>query len=126
MELAEPVFLNPSSHESIVEVLWFIGKQAGIKHYGGNEREWVTIVCDGLPYGLVRSAIDGSKEFGWVHLLPGLLHEEMNMTKSFVELSWNITYSTFGKQIGYNSERLSILQILVQLEVYRDAVGLEC
>ena len=110
-----------------------------MKQYGGNIREWVTILCDGLPYGLVQTVIDetkdetGKKEFRWVHLLPGLLHEEMNMLKSFVELNWEITYSQFGKEMGYKSERAAAFfksagdhhKSWYNLCIYRDALALE-
>jgi hypothetical protein len=88
ISLDEPIFVNPNSHSSIKTILRTIGSRAGVKQYGGNQREWITIICDGLPYGLVQTVIEstidketGKMEFGWVHLLPGLLHEEMNMVK---------------------------------------------
>lgn len=139
ISLSEPIFVNPNSFDSIIKILRSIGERAGVKQYGGNIREWVTILCDGLPYGLVQTVIDetkdetGKKEFGWVHLLPGLLHEEMNMLKSFVELNWEITYSQFGKEMGYKSERAAAFfksagdhhKSWYNLCIYRDALALE-
>ena len=49
--LGQPIFVNPCSIEALATVFREIGKQAGIKQYGG-AREWLTIVCDGLPYVL--------------------------------------------------------------------------
>ena len=43
------------------------------------------MVCDGVPYNL---ALKIKKDFPWLILIPGALHEEMNMLKAFVELNW--------------------------------------
>ena len=47
--LGHHIFVNPCSILALATVFRNIGKQAGIKPYGGS-REWITIVCDGLPY----------------------------------------------------------------------------
>jgi hypothetical protein len=139
ISLMEPVFVNPNSFKSITEILRFIGKKAGIKQYGGNLREWITIICDGLPYSLVAKVIEttmdekGNKEFGWVHLLPGLLHEEMNMLKAYIELNWNIMYSVFGNEMGFQSGKAQAFfksagdhhKAWYNLCIYRDALALE-
>ena len=44
-----PVLVNPCSFEAVATVFRDIGRQGGIKQYGG-QREWMTVVCDGLPY----------------------------------------------------------------------------
>ncbi|MEW8547705.1 MAG: hypothetical protein AB2693_29710 [Candidatus Thiodiazotropha sp.] len=49
----DPVFVNPNSFDSLKLVLRHIGNLAGIKRYGGTEREWVIVCCDGLPYTMV-------------------------------------------------------------------------
>ena len=47
------VFVNPNSFESLKLVLRHIGKTAGVRRYGGTEREWVIVCCDGLPYTMI-------------------------------------------------------------------------
>ena len=49
LTVGKPVFVNPCSYEAVAHVFREIGRQAGIRRYGG-EREWMTVVCDGLPY----------------------------------------------------------------------------
>ena len=49
----DPVFVNPNSFESLKLVLRHIGKTAGVRRYGGTEREWVIVCCDGLPYTMI-------------------------------------------------------------------------
>jgi hypothetical protein len=53
VSLLDPVFVNPNSMETISMVLRHIGMKGGLKRYGGNEREWTSISCDGLPYGMI-------------------------------------------------------------------------
>lgn len=53
----DPVFVNPNSVDSLKMVLRHIGKTAGVKRYGGEEREWVVVCCDGLPYTIVYRMI---------------------------------------------------------------------
>ena len=57
VHLLEPVFVNPNSHEVIEIILRTVGESAGVKQYGGSERCWLPIECDGLPYTLVRTVI---------------------------------------------------------------------
>jgi len=45
----------------------------------------VAVVCDGVPY---RLATKFKEKFPWLILIPGQLHEEMNMLRAFVELNW--------------------------------------
>ena len=57
IHMGSPVFKNPCSYDALVTVLRDIGRQAGVKQYGGN-REWVAVMCDGLPYNLCISLIE--------------------------------------------------------------------
>jgi hypothetical protein len=45
----------------------------------------MVVVCDGVPYHHAQKI---KQEFPWLVLVPGPLHEEMNMLKVFVELNW--------------------------------------
>ena len=62
--LLEPVFVNPNSHEAVRVLLREIGTSAGVKQCVGEQgcREWLTIVCDGLPYSLMRTTIAQSRD----------------------------------------------------------------
>lgn len=54
----DPVFVNPSSRQSIMIVLLnYIGRKFCVVRYGGS-RYWVIVVCDGLPHALVKYAVD--------------------------------------------------------------------
>lgn len=53
ISLIDPVFVNPNSLQTLALVLRHIGKEAGLKIYGGTEREWTSVACDGLPYSLI-------------------------------------------------------------------------
>ncbi|KAJ8300729.1 hypothetical protein KUTeg_022248 [Tegillarca granosa] len=60
LSLTEPIFVNPNSYDSVMLILKSIGIKAGIKQYGTGNREWISIVCDGLPYGLCIRVIRDS------------------------------------------------------------------
>jgi hypothetical protein len=49
------------------------------------EWKWIAVTCDGVPYNYAQKF---KKDFPGILLIPGPLHEEMNMLKSFVELNW--------------------------------------
>ncbi|KAJ8022554.1 hypothetical protein HOLleu_37485 [Holothuria leucospilota] len=59
----DPVFLNPNSFENVKEVFLAIGKDFQIRKYldpplvGDLGREWLVVVCDGLPYILGQRVI---------------------------------------------------------------------
>lgn len=48
--ISDPVYCNPNSFETVAYVLRQIGIENGISRYGGKERQWTNICCDGLPY----------------------------------------------------------------------------
>ena len=56
--VADPVFCNPNSFDSLITVLRKIGKDAGIHRYGGDKRFWTVVCCDGLPYHLCMKLVD--------------------------------------------------------------------
>ena len=55
--MLDPVFVNPNNYQSLILGLRHIGKKAGLARYGGTERQWLTVSCDGLPYSLVLQLI---------------------------------------------------------------------
>ncbi|RIB03900.1 hypothetical protein C2G38_2286020 [Gigaspora rosea] len=78
----DPLPINPNSVENIRKVFDHIQNISGIN--SGN-RKWIVVVCDGLPYHYAQKF---KNEYPSIILLPGPLHEEMNMLKAFVELNW--------------------------------------
>lgn len=58
VHLLEPCFVNPASLEAVQVLLRHVGQHAGVKQYGGTERDWLAVTCDGVPYYLVRKAIE--------------------------------------------------------------------
>ena len=133
LTIGKPMFLNPCSYEAVGDVFREIGRQAGIRRYGG-KREWVSIVCDGLPYVLGYQIVERTfvcstcnatvygksecstheaehdqscsfqQEFDWVLLQPGPGHIEMNMLKTFVKFSWPIFWETLVEVFNFRSE----------------------
>ena len=55
--VGNPVFENPCSYDAVAKVLRDIGRQGGLKAYGGC-REWLVVMLDGLPYNLALSLIE--------------------------------------------------------------------
>ena len=82
MYVLDPLGLNPNSINNIKKVLEHIQSITKINQDG---RKWLPVVCDGVPYNLAQKI---KKDFPWLVLIPGALHEEMNMLKAFVELNW--------------------------------------
>ncbi|XP_063952838.1 uncharacterized protein LOC135153566 [Lytechinus pictus] len=131
----EPEFVNPNSFDTIVTVLRGLGRRGGIRQYGGEEREWMFVECDGLPYTIMRSLIDNVwfcrrckechygqekleehpcnligkgdvyREFSWVVQVMGLLHLEMNVSRSFIKLNWETFVSTIAYNLGFKSDK---------------------
>ena len=131
----EPDFVNPNSYENISQILRNLGRRAGIKQYGGTEREWLLLESDGAIYVIVQKLItnvllcrrcsnsfygidsyndhrcyilhqvEPKHEFAWILLQPGLLHIEMNACKSFIALCWDIFVCEAGKCLGFQSQK---------------------
>ena len=57
VHVREPVYVNPCSYAAVATVLRNIGLKAGLKKHGG-DREWVIIVCDGVPYNLCHRVVN--------------------------------------------------------------------
>ena len=51
--LQDPAMVNPNSYENLKIVNRKIGQMAGMRKYGGSDRLWCFVVCDGSPYPLV-------------------------------------------------------------------------
>ena len=58
LTISDPAFVNPNSLESCKLILRQIGLVSGIKQYGKGDREWLFVVCDGMPFGLCKKIIE--------------------------------------------------------------------
>jgi len=58
-------------------------------------------LCGGVPYHHAQKV---KKDFPWLILVPGALHEEMNMVKAFVELNWAVDIKNFAQCQWYQTE----------------------
>jgi hypothetical protein len=90
----DPLPLNPNSIENVRKVLEHIKEISGINK---KERKWIAVICDGVLYNYAQKI---KKDFPEILLIPGLLHEKMNMLKAFVELNW-YDYKNYFKIILY-------------------------
>ena len=52
-----PVNANPCSYTAVVDVLLSIGRQTGVAKYGNGKRQWLPVVCDGVPFVLCKRII---------------------------------------------------------------------
>lgn len=82
--IPDPLPLNPNSIENVRKVLEHIQEISGINK---GKRKWIPVVCDGIPYNYAQKI---KEDYPRILLIPGQLHEEMNMLKSFVELNWYV------------------------------------
>ena len=60
VHVQEPIYVNPCSYEACATVLRNIGKKSAVikRFHEGRGREWVTVVCDGIPYNLCNRIIN--------------------------------------------------------------------
>eukprot|EP00733_Pompholyxophrys_punicea_P000079 Pompholyxophrys_punicea_v1_NODE_10_length_6905_cov_7.951686.p1 type:complete len:503 gc:universal NODE_10_length_6905_cov_7.951686:2403-895(-) len=105
LQMFDPVIVNPNSLDSIKKVLKEIKEIANVGK-GAGQRNWIILKCDGVPYRILKNFLlqDDQKEYDWILLLPGELHLEMNMLKSFVHFNWSVGLSEFASQMGWTSE----------------------
>ncbi|CAG8666196.1 5588_t:CDS:2, partial [Scutellospora calospora] len=96
--IPDPINVNPNSIASVEQVLLHIEKISGIRD---GIRKWVVVACDGVPY---RFATKLKEKFPWLVLVPGQLHEEMNMLHAYIELNWEIDLRRFAICQGYRTE----------------------
>ena len=82
MYIPDPLNINPNSKANVEKILQHIKKISGIED---GVRKWVVVTCDGIPY---HYACKMKEKFPWLILIPGQLHEEMNMLRAYVELNW--------------------------------------
>ncbi|RIB13230.1 hypothetical protein C2G38_2326415 [Gigaspora rosea] len=94
----DAIGINPNSVANVRKVLEHIEEISGVKN---GSRKWVVVTCDGVPYHHIQKI---KKDFPWLILIPGALHEEMNMLKAFVELNWVIDLRDFAKCQGYRTD----------------------
>ncbi|RIB22101.1 hypothetical protein C2G38_2296948 [Gigaspora rosea] len=73
--IPDPININPNSLANVEKVLLHIEKISGIKD---GIRKCVVVICDGVLY---RHTTKLREKFLWLVLIPGQLHEEMNMLR---------------------------------------------
>ena len=86
MLIPDPIPINPNSIVNVRKVLDHIQEISGINK---GDRKWVVVICDGIPYRYMQKF---KNDYPGILLVPGPLHEEMNMLKAFVELNWYYNY----------------------------------
>ncbi|RHZ81568.1 hypothetical protein Glove_117g420 [Diversispora epigaea] len=79
--IPDPIGINLNLIANVRKVLEHIEEIAEIKN---RSHKWVVVTCDGVPYHHIQKI---KKDFPWLILIPGALHEEMNMLRAFVELN---------------------------------------
>ena len=77
----DPLPINSNSINNVRKVLDYIKE---ISRINKDERKWIAMTCDGIPY---RYAQKFKNNYLEILLIPGSLHEEINMLKAFVELN---------------------------------------
>ncbi|KAF0554870.1 hypothetical protein F8M41_018497 [Gigaspora margarita] len=115
----DPIPVNPNSLANVQKVLEHIEIISGIK---SGKCKWLPVVCDGVPY---NQALKLKKNFPWLILLPGALHEEMNMLKAFVELNCHNNptpngYLEWAKNQTNETYKLKFEQIFTYLQAIVD------
>ena len=64
------------------------------------DRHWVFLGCDGVPYRLVSRIIaENPGKYNWVALLPGLGHVHMIQLKTFFKVADQIILEPLGKEV---------------------------
>ena len=104
----DPCFVNPNSLVRIEKVLQHLGKLAKIKQICGEEgmRNWVSVVCDGLPYSLITKMLyKEPNKYAWLLLRPGGGHYGINMVKSFFDICWSVSMKELANILGFQSTR---------------------
>ena len=85
MKVGEPVLLNPNSYINIEKILDQLKENVEIP----KSRKWSYVGCDGPPYCLASRLIEEANDkYGWIALLPGLGHLNMNQLKSFFKVRY--------------------------------------
>ncbi|RIB25522.1 hypothetical protein C2G38_2165677 [Gigaspora rosea] len=74
--IPDPLNVNPNSIANIEKVLSHIENISGIKN---GTRKWVAVTCDGILYQHISKI---KNNYPWLVLIPGQLHEEMNMLRA--------------------------------------------
>ncbi|RIB12464.1 hypothetical protein C2G38_2200623 [Gigaspora rosea] len=112
--IPDPISINPNSLINVQKILEHIEIITGIK---SGKCKWIPVVCDGVPY---NQALKLKQKFPWLILLPGTLHKEMNMLKSFVELNcirvnMAICFKTSNGYLEWAKKQTNEIQIKPQI-----------
>ena len=119
--MMDPVCVNPNSAENSATVLRKIGKDAGVKRYGGTERLWLTVCCDGLPFGIILQIIQN-------YLICDSCQERIIGTEAFKShvKAQHPTWSSPTFTHEYNWVDLKTGNGHVEMNLLKAFVGLNC
>lgn len=76
----DPIGINPNSTSNIRKVLEHIEDLSRVKD---GSHKWIVVTCDGVPYHRTQKI---KKDFPWLILIPGALHEEIIYVKSICRI----------------------------------------
>ena len=93
----EPMDLNPASHDVQLKIIEQLEGEILV-----DGRRWFSLVVDGGIYPHLRHVAAERKTF---RLRNDALHEEMNMLKSFNELTFPIFTGAFAQTQGYTTPK---------------------
>jgi len=94
----DPCMVNPNSYATLIIVLDHLKQII--------DGEWVSLVCDGGPYNMVRKLImkDPTK-YDWILLRAGPGHIEINMFKAYFSLYWDVFIGQIGRMLGFKTPK---------------------
>ena len=119
VSIGEPIFINQSSYEGCTTVLRKIGVAAKLVRYGGGQRHWIIVCCNGLPFRLCNIIIHGTyccskchKSFFQLHMFKNHVREAHNgettnyyLKFEWVELNWIHLISKLDDILGFRSDK---------------------
>ncbi len=117
-QMLDPVFVNPNNYQCLKLVLRHLGKKAGVARYGGTQRQWLTVSCDGLPYSLVLELILNFKTCGLCN--KSFMAEEFdvhcsNDHRGQEEVPFFREFDWVNLKVGEGHRELNLMKAFVEL-----------
>ena len=97
VSILEPCCVNPNSLINIQQVLC---------HLKTDQRQWLSVVCDGQSYSLIRKLnAKDPQSFGWLLLRAGGGHIEINMFRSFFYIYFDVFLQDIARLLGFQTQK---------------------
>ena len=118
VRISDPLFVNPNSYQNLTLLLRKLGKDAGVESYGGTQRKWLIVCCDGLPYHMLINIVKETRTCALCQssfMGKNLLQKHFNESHENEEVKFHFEFDWAVLKIGSGHFEMNMVKSFTEL-----------